>query len=117
MPSIYHEAAFGVLKKLAAEKIEPAQFRDRLNELYPSWKFDAVPVQGYSDASHHESLIVARSMHDALPVPFGSAPYNWEKAHGFTIVLAYVERPETIVDDIAKLCVAAADRCERVMND
>ncbi|MGE0290339.1 MAG: hypothetical protein AB7I42_24855 [Bradyrhizobium sp.] len=115
--SVHHEAAITFLTELAAHPQTVETFKAQLSERYPGWQSNASPMQGYSTVHHHESLIVGRSVHDALPAPYNALPYQWDQKHGFGGVIAYVDLPGRKESDVDALLLAAADELKRVIGD
>jgi hypothetical protein len=117
MPSVHHDSAYEALVDLADETLEPAEFRVQLSEIFPGWQANAFPMQGYKDEHHHASLMVGRCLHDCLPAPFNALKYDWEREHGFTAVMSWVDQHGRTAAEIKTLVTAAVAQCEKVMND
>lgn len=117
MSSVHHDSAYAALVDLADETLEPAQFRAQLSDIFPTWQGSAQPMRGYADADQHAIVMMARSLHDCLPPPFNAVKFDWEREHGFTAVMSYIDQPGRTPAEIKTLVDAAAARCDVVMND
>jgi len=115
--SVHHEAAIAFITALAADPQSAETFKQHLDDVFPGWRSNASPMQGYSTGHHHVSLIVGRSLHDALPQPYNALPYQWEQKHGFGAVVAYVEQAGRTEKEVDELLRAGAAALQRVITD
>jgi hypothetical protein len=89
MSTTHHDTAAAKLAELKPV-VAPGNFAAKLDEIVPGWRANSGGLNGYgSDPNHHWRIIVARSLHDALPEQFGGIPFNWEQQHGFASAVSY----------------------------
>lgn len=117
MGTVFHEQAAQHLAELAKANCTAEQFVAEITERFPGWRTDAVPTRGYPTEHHHVSTVLARCLHDRMPVPFNTLPFRYDQMHGFGGVMAYIQQPERTPREVDALIDSAAEECEKVAND
>lgn len=113
MPTVHQEAALAFLDKAKKEKFDGEKLRAAIDKDFTGWGNNAAPMTGYNDAHHHVSLVVARSLHDALPV--GRSAFAWDYQHGFNDVMKFLDYPQADAKAVAKWIEDAIAELKRVM--